>query len=113
MKKIILVLFALVLGTVATIAANPEKMTINEKLRTEISKLLQNSYFLEDETILSARVDFLVNQKGEIVVLLVDAKDERIITFIKNRLNYQTIIEAPSAQLKNKKFSIPVSVVKN
>ena len=47
MKKNILVVFALVLGTVATIAANPETMTINEKLRSEIVRLLDHPSFRE------------------------------------------------------------------
>ena len=104
-------MFGLVLGTVATIAANPETITINEKLRSEIERLLDHPYFLENETIISARVEFLVNQKGEIVVLMVDSKDERIIDFIKDRLNYQTVIES-SGDLNNRKFSIPVKIVK-
>ncbi|MDG1803919.1 hypothetical protein [Flavicella sp.] len=111
MKKIISVMFALVLGTVATIAANPETMTINEKLRSEIERLLDHPDFLENEKIISAKVEFLVNQRGEIVVLLVDSKDERIINFIKTRLNYQSVVKA-SEELKNKKFSVPIKVIK-
>tara|TARA_B100000809_G_scaffold107339_1_gene105817 strand:- start:14200 stop:14544 length:345 start_codon:yes stop_codon:yes gene_type:complete len=109
-KNIILVIVVLILGTNATIASTPEKMTINEKLRTEIRRLLEHSYFLGEDTIISAKVDFLVNQKGEIVVLMVDSSDERIIAFIKDRLNYKTIV-SPSDELNNKKFSIPVKIV--
>jgi hypothetical protein len=103
-------MFTLVLGTVATIAANPETMTINEKLRSEIERLLEHPYFLENETIISAKVEFLVNQKGEIVVLMVDSKDERIIDFIKKRLNYQIVLES-SGNLNNRKFSVPIKIV--
>ena len=111
MKKIILVVFALVLGTVATIAANPETMTINEKLRSEIERLLDHPNFLENESIISAKVEFLVNQNGEIVVLMVDSKDERIKRFIKDRLNYQAV-EITSMELNNRKYSIPVKIVR-
>lgn len=103
-------MFALVLGTVATIAANPEKLTINEKLRTEIGRLLEKPNFLEEEAIISAKVDFLVNKNGQIVVIMVDSKDDRVVSFIKERLNYKTILDA-DVQLKNNKFSIPVKVV--
>lgn len=104
-------MFALALGTVATIAANPKTMTINEKLRSEIERLLDHPDFLESETIISAKVEFLVNQKGEIVVLKIDSKSEKIITFIKARLNYQ-IVKESSGLLNNRKFLIPVVVVK-
>lgn len=110
MKKVILLTIALVLGTVASNATTPEKMTINEKLRVEISKLLTNSYFLGDETIVSAKVDFLLNQNGEIVVLTVDSNNHRIVAFIKDRLNYKAIVN-PGTEFNNKKYSIPVKVV--
>ena len=111
MKKIILVVFALVLGTVATIAANPETMTTNEKLRSEIERLLELPSFLENETIVSAKVEFLINQRGEIVVLMVDSNNSRINYFIKRRLNYQ-FVEVPSENLNNRKYCIPVKMVR-
>ena len=111
MKKNILVVFALVLGTVATIAANPETMTINEKLRSEIVRLLDHPSFFENETIISAKVEFLINQKGEIIVLKVDSNNRRINYFIKRKLNYQSI-EIPSEKLNNRKYSIPVKMIK-
>ena len=104
-------MFALVLGTVATIAANPKTMTINEKLRSEIERLLDHPYFLENESVISAKVEFLVNQNGEIVVLMVDSKNERIVDFIKTSLNYHVVVDA-SKDLRNKKFSIPVKIIK-
>ena len=110
MKKIILVVFALVLGTVATIASNPETMTTNEKLRSEIERLLELPSFVENGTIISAKVEFLINQRGEIVVLMVDSNNRRINYFIKRRLNYQSI-EVSSKELKNRKYSIPVKIV--
>ncbi|WP_152286191.1 hypothetical protein [Flavicella marina] len=111
MKKFILVMFALVLGTVVTIAANPKTMTVKEKLRSEIERLLDHPNFLEDETIISAKVEFLVNKNGEIVVLMVDSENERINEYIKSRLNYQSVAES-SEEMNNKKYSIPVKVVR-
>lgn len=103
-------MFALVLGTVATIAANPRTMTINEKLRSEIERLLDRPDFSENESIISAKVEFLVNQDGEIVVLMIDSENEKIVEFIKTRLNHQEVIEV-SKNVVNKKFSIPVKIV--
>ncbi len=105
-------MFALVLGTVVAIAANPETLTINERLRNEIGRLLDHPNFSVNETTISAKVEFLVNQKGEIVVLMVDTQNEMIRDFIRRRLNYHRVIEI-SENLKNKKFSIPVTIVKN
>jgi len=103
-------MLAVILGTVASFAANPEKLTLEEKLRSEIKKLLVSPEFSVEHSI-SAKIEFMLNKKGEIVVLLVESKNTKMEDFIKSRLNYK-LIKNFKSDAKNKKFSIPVKIVK-
>ncbi|MBU2526286.1 MAG: hypothetical protein KKC03_06770 [Bacteroidetes bacterium] len=78
-----------------------------EKMQQEISRLLENpSFVLRDAT--HAEVQFMLNRKGEIVVIDVAAENDVIASYIKNRLNYQKL--QVSKELLNKKFSLPVHI---
>ncbi len=111
MKKFTLVLFAVILGTVSTFATNPKKLTLEEKIRTEIKKLLVYPEFSVENSVISAKVEFMLNQKGEIVVLLVESNNKKIDDFIKSRLNYK-LIKHTAVEKRNRKFTIPVKIVK-
>lgn len=90
----------------ASIAATPikEKPTsVNE----QISKLLQG---IEKDVVntVTLNVDFMLNDKSEIIVI--STNDKNLDFNIKSKLNYKTL-KAPS--LENfKKYTVPVTIKK-
>lgn len=111
MKKNVLVFMTLILGTAASFATPPKDLTLNEKLRTEIEKLLMHPDFQLDQSEMTATVEFLLNENGEIVVLTVKSREAILEEFIKARLNYQPIL-TPNTVLKKNTFVIPVKLIK-
>lgn len=87
--KASLLIAALVFSSISfatVVKEGNETLTISD----EISALLKNPNFkVENEFI--AKVDFMLNQDKEIVVLSVHVSNSEIENFIKNRLNYKTI----------------------
>ncbi|WP_139957020.1 hypothetical protein [Flavicella sediminum] len=112
MKKITIVFLAVFLGTVAAFATTPKKMSPNEKLRTEIEKILEHATFPTEEEIATARVEFVVNDQGEIVVLRVESSNNALKDFIKKELNYKLVVAFAKENLSFKKYAIPVKVIK-
>jgi hypothetical protein len=88
-------------------------MPLKEKLRTEIERILEHSKFLTEEAVLTARVEFVLNDKGEIVVLQIASNNSKLKTFIKNELNYQPVVTLGKGNISFKRFSIPVKVINN
>ena len=70
--------------------------------------MLKDNKFNVEYNELTAEVRFIVNEKGELVVLSVETKDEILEGFVKNRLNYQKV------QLKNvapgRVYEIPIRI---
>lgn len=90
MKKIVLVVLAIVLGTSSVVANNKEAST-EQKLRNEIATLLENpSITLEAEEV-KANIEFTINSNNEIVVLTVNSDVDKVQSFVKSRLNYHKI----------------------
>lgn len=89
MKKLIIVVAVSMLGIVKSFANNEIKGP-EQTLRNEIATLLKSPEFtIENE--LTAKIQFTVNHKGEIVVLAVDADNIAVESFVKNRLNYKKV----------------------
>lgn len=106
MKKLLFVfVFAVSLSTFAS----EEKPVKNTDLRAGIAKLLSKATFSIDEDA-TAVVSFIINTKGEIIVLLVDSKNEYIGGYIKSRLNYHVVTK--EANLKGKVYKMPVKIIK-
>jgi|TARA_R110002110_G_scaffold67094_21_gene183370 hypothetical protein len=106
MKKlsVILVAFALLLGTNVTAAVagldKEKKVTISQ----EIGDLLTNADMELDYDV-NADVTFTINGEGEIVVLTVDTMDSSIESFIKSRLNYKKL---QNELIEGEEYKVPI-----
>lgn len=60
-------------------------------LSGQIYEMLKENQFNADHKEMTAEVRFIVNEKGELVVLSVETKDEILEGFVKNRLNYKKV----------------------
>lgn len=105
MKKLLFVfVFAVSLSTFAS----EEKPIRNAELRAGIAKLLGEATFINENA--TAVVSFIINKKGEIIVLLVDSENESIEKYIKSKLNYHVVTK--KANLKGKVYKMPVKIIK-
>ncbi|MFC5046694.1 hypothetical protein ACFSTE_10270 [Aquimarina hainanensis] len=86
--KVVLVAFALVVSGVMSASTVPGKD--KRSVSAEIGELLKSPSFKIKQDI-KAEVTFTLNKDKEIVVLSVDTKDEKIVDFIKARLNYKKV----------------------
>ncbi len=111
MKKTVLVIMIVILGAVSSFAKPPKDLPLNKKLRTAIEKLLSQPDFSVDQIEMSAVVEFILNENGEIVVLTVKSKEAILEHFIKTRLNYQSILPSQTVLTRNR-FVIPVKLIK-
>ncbi len=92
-------------------AVDPDKIQMpNAKVSTQIESLLeeQNGFYLGEADELLAVVNFMVNDRNQIVVLSVDTPDERLERFVKARLNYEVVID--QSLKEGKAYKIPVRV---
>ena len=109
MRKFSLFLVAVCLLTSGTILANDNDKTKKKPkdLNTQIEVLLEdNTFTVEENEDLTAKVKFMVNEHGEIVVLSVTTENARLEAFVKGRLNYQKI---ESAEYKSGRiYTLPV-----
>jgi hypothetical protein len=105
--KNFLLLFCCIVGFNAFAVEPNKSVTDAEKIQSEIAKLLERPGFVLEEG-QTANVQFMLNGKGEIVVINVDTQNPQVESFIKSRLNYRKI--SVSKDLLSKKFSIPVKV---
>ncbi len=114
MKKLIVLLFAIVLGTSSIFANNgTAEKDSNQQIREQVAVLLDNPEIKLLETKeLIANIEFTLNTKGEIVVLNVDTDKELIQSYVKSRLNYKKIDVLKAQNLKNKIFQISLRIKK-
>ncbi len=90
MKKLTVLVFALVLGFGPVFASNDKAISPEQQLRNEVALLLKSPEIVVEEE-LKANIEFTLNVKGEIVVLHVDSKEEMVVNYVKSRLNYKKI----------------------
>lgn len=107
MKKLAVLFLAIGLSSSTVFANNgaTEAKEEGKALRTEIFKLV--SKFDSDKTV-SADVDFMVNKKGEIIVLSVDSENESLEKFVKATLNYKSVKNVVSKRMKVYKFPLKI-----
>ena len=110
MKKIVLVLLTFFLVVANGAAKNTNETPLKKELRNEIEKLLTLPEFTFDAEIMVATVEFMINKKGEIVVLSVESENADLENFIKNRLNYHSL-KNYAATNYSKFYSVPVKIV--
>ena len=110
MKKLAIVFLVAVLTSVSTFSNNNDDVKeIDLKLRKKIIELLGNYKGNLDSNI-KTTVDFIINKKGEIIVVSVDSKKPNVTSFIKNRLNYQIASIEKLEILKT--YRVPVKFLK-
>jgi hypothetical protein len=82
---------------------DPEEWTPAQDLRYQIIQLVEKpnlNYTDIDQT--EADLHFVVNAKGEAVVLFVETKSDFMEAYLKRRLNYQKLKEVSAGQYKIK-----------
>lgn len=112
MKKLVILFFAIVLGTSSAFANEKKgKLTKKEKTRiefcTQITKYLGN-YNRELNEDLTANVRLMLNHNNEIVVLSVDSKNEGLVSYVKTKLNYKKV--SVENLEKMKVFILPLKI---
>lgn len=109
MKKLAVVFFVFAMSVTTTFANNDDdKRKEGEKaLRTQIVKLLGN--YNSNQTV-EAEVTFMINRKGEIIVLSVDSLDRDIERYVKTTLNYQAVSKLVVKRMKV--FKLPIKILK-
>ncbi|MBA4746464.1 MAG: hypothetical protein H2058_14510 [Muricauda sp.] len=92
MRKLKTVSVALALfATMSAFATEGKKPMKANNLSGQIYEMLKENQFNADDKEMTAEVRFIVNEKGELVVLSVETKDEILEGFVKNRLNYKKV----------------------
>ncbi|WP_224484580.1 hypothetical protein [Robertkochia aurantiaca] len=89
-SKMLLVLVLLISGLTNELTAS-EPNPVDPQITDLISRLLEKPAFTFAEGDIQARVQIVINDKQEIVVLNIETNDLRAEQYIKNRLNYQKI----------------------
>lgn len=109
MRKISLILVAAMLLTAGSVLANDSKPKDPSKsLSAQISKILSNNSFTENEVDLTAQVRFTLNNKHQIVVLSVDTEDIDFEGFVKAKLNYKEV--DLETYREGKIYTVPVRI---
>ena len=109
MRKLSLVVLAAMLLATGNVLANDVKgENPTKNLSIQISEMLSENNFSEMHKDLTAQVRFTLNSDGEIVVLSVNTKFDKMERFVKSKLNYQKVNLAEVEE--GKVYTIPVRV---
>jgi len=109
MRKLSLVFAAAVLFTTGNVFANDsESVDPSKSLTEQISELLSNNVFDNENQDLTAKVLFTLNHNKEIVVISVDTENEALEGFVKSKLNYQEV--ALNDFHEGKLYTVPVRI---
>lgn len=108
MKKLFLLLAITVSTTLFANNSRPAEV-VKSEIRTEIIKLLGNANFKINQ-VETAEVEFMINSKGEVIVLTVDTDNSDVETFVKNKLNYRSITN--KFIVKGKVYKMPLKLVR-
>ena len=111
MKKLIVLLVVAVLATVQVFANDKTtKKNSETTLRNEIVDLLDRPQIEVTSNEIKASIEFILNTKGEIVILTVDTERSEIENYVKSRLNYQKI-DFNGIETKNKVFKFNLKIL--
>ncbi|WP_047246006.1 hypothetical protein [Maribacter thermophilus] len=109
MRKLSLIFVAaMLLSTGNILASDIDGVKPSKSLSTQITKLLEDNSFTDEETDLTAQVRFTLNSEGEIVVLSVDTDYTDLERFVKSRLNYKKV--DVSKVEEGKLYTVPVRI---
>lgn len=89
MKKIAVLLIAC-LFSLTSFANSKNPTPAKEEIRNTIVTLLGNADFPIKKDV-TATVDFIVNKKGELIILDIKCPTEQVCSFIKRKLNYKKV----------------------
>ena len=105
MKKLFVLLFITLLSTsVFSMNENPSK----KEIRAKIVTLLKGPNFTINNEVKTI-VEFMLNNKGEIVILNVDCDKNEVCDYIKSRLNYKKM-HTTLKQSSNNIYKIPLTI---
>jgi len=110
MKKLILVFVVILASTQVFANDKTRKEASEEKLRNEIVVLLDRPQIELDQNEIKADIEFILNTKGEIVILTVDSEKVAVENYVKSRLNYQKV-NSDMIKIPNKVFKFKLKVV--
>ncbi|WP_298545428.1 hypothetical protein [uncultured Aquimarina sp.] len=110
MKKLIVLVVAVLVSTQVFANDKNTKETNKEKLRSEIAVLLEKPQIKLERNEINASIEFILNAKGEIVILSVDSDKEAIDDYVKTRLNYKKV-DADITRTGNKVFKLKLKVL--
>jgi len=110
MKKLIVLLVVVFASTQIFANDKNTKETNKEKLRSEIAVLLEKPQIKLERNEINASIEFILNAKGEIVILSVDSDKEAIDDYVKTRLNYKKV-DADITRTGNKVFKLKLKVL--
>ncbi|MFV0249324.1 MAG: hypothetical protein ACK5H1_10270 [Tenacibaculum sp.] len=106
MRKLILfIVFIFINISVFGIDKNPNK----EQIRANIIKLLDKTDFDVEENFKTV-VEFVVNKKGEFIILDINCKNSQVCSFIKNKLNYKKVYNRPLSSVQI--YKLPLKIVR-
>lgn len=106
MKKFVVLVFVTLMNvSVFAINENPVK----EEIRTKIVKLLGKIDFTIEKDV-NTNIDFLVNKKGEIVILDIECARPEICAYIKSKLNYKKVKNNIEETLRM--YRMPLKIVR-
>lgn len=109
MKKLTVILIATLFSFNAFANdVKPVKETKSE-LRAEIVQLLGDIEFDLDKN-LTGTVEFVINNRGELIIVNVDSKDTNVELYVKRQLNYKHI--STKAVVKGRIYKMPLKIVK-
>jgi hypothetical protein len=107
MRKLMLMAFALVIGTASLFATNiGDEETPKDEIRDQIVELLKTPSFAVDHDY-NVNISFTFSSKGEIVVLSVDSNDRNVLNYVRENLNYKKI-QNPGE--KDKLYKMPLKM---
>ena len=108
MKKLAVLIFVFAMSVTTTFANNEDDKRKEERaLRTQIVKLLGN---YESKETVQAEVKFMINRKGEIIVLSVESENKNVDAYIKSALNYKTVSKKVAKRMRM--YIVPLKIVK-
>ncbi len=111
MKKIKIIVLALILFAMNVSATVIDPTTPTAKLRAEIIELIgTNCPFEFDKDFCTAEVIFTINHKNEIVILTVTSENPGADSFIKNKINYVKVHH--KVKKEGTLFMLPLRIVK-
>ncbi len=109
MRKIkIASVVCMLFATLGVFANKGEKETTTKSLSSQIYEMLEDNSFEVQYTELTADVRFTINNKGELVVLSVETKNDVLEKFVKSRLNYQKVDAGVVTEVRI--YTVPVRI---